>query len=304
MKLKHLLAVLPLLLVSCKEPKPEPIPYEVFTIDKSGTTIDCKGKEFNSGKNTEIRIISSKKNKVENVAIKNCKLKGSIRTVGLGFNGESEGVNKSSKTEGHTQRAQEEAPSNILISNVQIEGVQRIPIYIGPGTTKVTVEDTKFTGTSNTVVIYMDTESGFNTIKNSVFDVTPQYNMREVIAVDGSAYNKILNNTFEQATKGGIYLYRNCGEGGTVRHQSPQYNTISGNKFNLEGLSWDSYGIWLSSRNGNRSYCEDDAGYPFGSSIDNRDFADYNTVVDNKFDGSFRKISDNGNNNKVQNDDI
>lgn len=293
-----------MLLVACKDQKPEPIPYKIFNINKSETVIDCKGKEFNSGENTEIRINSSKENKVKNVTIKNCKIRGSIRTVGLGFNGESKGVNESSKTEGHTKRAQDAAPSNILLSNLKIEGVQRIPVYIGPGTTNVTIENTEFTGVSNAVVIYMDTESGYNVIKNNIFDVTPQYNMREVIAVDGSAHNEISGNTFNKASNGGIYLYRNCGEGGTVRHQSPQYNIISNNTFKLDNLSWVEYGIWLGSRNGNRSYCEDDAGYPFGSSIDNRDFADYNTVVENKFYGSSRKISNNGKNNKVIDNDL
>ena len=37
-KLKYLLAFLPLLLISCKE---EPIPYEVHKVTKSGTVIDC-----------------------------------------------------------------------------------------------------------------------------------------------------------------------------------------------------------------------------------------------------------------------
>ena len=60
------------------------------------------------------------------------------------------------------------------------------------------------------------------------------------------------------------------------------------------------YGIWLGSRQGRRSYCEDDAGYPFGSSVDNRDFADHNTVQRNFFQPvTNRGIRDDGVGNRV-----
>jgi parallel beta-helix repeat protein len=295
MKLKHLLVFLPILLISCGKQKPEEIPYEIHQITKSRTVIDCKGKRFNNGKLTEIRVKSS----IENITIQNCKLYGSIRLFGLGMNGESKGVNESSKTKGHTERAQQAAPSNVLISNMEITGEQRIPIYMSPGTNKVTVENSKITGTSNSVAIYMDAESGYNVIRNNVFDVTPVFNMREVIAVDGSANNTIVDNQFRQAIRGGIYLYRNCGEGGTVRHQSPQNNLIARNTFNLNELSQGHWGIWLGSRNGNRNYCEHDAGYPFGSSVDNGDFANNNTVRNNQFSGSDRTVRDDGKNNTL-----
>jgi hypothetical protein len=300
MKLKYLLAFLPLLLVSCKEPKPDQIPFEVHKITKSGTVIDCKGGKFNDGKLTEIMVSSSLENKVENVTIKNCKLNGSIRLVGLGMNGESKGVNESSKKEGHTLRAQKAAPSNVLISNMEIKGEQRIPIYMSPGANHITVENSVFTGSSNSTVIYMDAESGYNIIRGNTFNVTPQFNMREVIAVDGSMRNYIGNNKFENASQGGVWLYRNCGEGGTVRHQSPQYNHIENNVFNLTGLPWSKYGIWLGSRNGNRNYCHLDDGHPFGSSVDNGDFAMYNYVGGNTFIGSERTIKDDGEKNNIK----
>jgi parallel beta-helix repeat protein len=123
---------------------------------------------------------------------------------------------------------------------------------------------------------------------------------REVIAVDGSARNLIAGNRFESADFGGIYLYRNCGEGGTVRHQTPRDNRIERNAFNLSGLRPGSYGVWIGSRQGHRSYCEADAGYDFGSSADNRDFADDNIVTGNIFDPpSSRAIRDDGAQNKI-----
>ena len=116
MKLKYLLVLLPLLLVSCKEEQ-IPIPYEVHKVTKSRTVIDCKGKDFNEGKATEIRISSS----IKDVTVKNCNLKGSIRVLGLGMHGEDEKVKESSYKAGHTERAQAAAPSNVLLSNLTIE---------------------------------------------------------------------------------------------------------------------------------------------------------------------------------------
>jgi hypothetical protein len=297
MKLKYLLALLPLLLTSCKE---ESIPYEVYKITKSNTTIDCKGKEFNDGKVTEIRISSP----IENVTIKNCKIKGSIRVYGLGMNGEAEKVKESSHKEGHTERAQSAAPSKIYLSNLTIEGVNRIPVYLSPGVTKVAIENCKFVGTTDSTAIYLDAESAYNIISNNTFNVEGnftlrQFRIREVIAVDGSAHNVITGNKFEKAVGGGVYLYRNCGEGGTVRHQAPQYNVIVDNEFNLSGLHWGNYGIWLGSRNGNRNYCSADDGHKFGSSLDNDDFAMHNYVKGNKFSGSDSKIKDDGKNNTI-----
>jgi len=115
-----------------------------------------------------------------------------------------------------------------------------------------------------------------------------------VIAVDGSADNQILSNTINNAKGGGIYLYRNCGEGGTVRHQAPQRNLIAGNTINGSG----GYGIWLGSRNGSRFYCSADDGYPFGSSRDDSDFADNNELRGNIFAGFNQTIKDNGKNNQ------
>ena len=268
-----------MLLAGC--PAPEKADYETIKITKS---IDCAGEAFNKGKITELQITAS------NVTIRHCKINGSIRTIGLGHNGESPGVKASSTRLGHTERAQAAAPKGTVLYAVTITGHGRIPLYLGPGTTRLTMYDSIIKGRSNSVALYLDAESGFNIIRNNTFDITSA--SREIIAVDGSANNQLLANAIKKAPNGGIYLYRNCGEGGTVRHQSPQNNFIAGNTINNTG----GYGIWLGSRNGGRLYCMDDAGFPFGSSKDDGDFADNNTVRDNTFTDNARTIRSNGNN--------
>jgi len=267
----------------------------------SGKIIDCNGGWFNDGKATEL-IIRSDKNggnwdRPENITIRNCRIRGSIRIIGLGRNGEARGVNQSSHLLGHTARAQAAAPTGITISGVKFEAVGGIPLYITPGGTRVTVENCEFGGWSSSTGIYLDAESANNTIRNNSFSLQTG---REIIAVDGSANNRIEGNRFSRIPYGGVYLYRNCGEGGTVRHQTPRGNSITGNRFDTSGLGLACSAIWLGSRNGDRPYCHADDGYPFGSSADNRDFADGNTVSGNTFSPlSPRAIRNDGKNNQV-----
>jgi hypothetical protein len=268
------------LLAGCPAPA-EKVAYETVKIIKS---IDCRGGAYNEGKVTELQILA------DNITIKRCKVNGSIRTIGLGHNGEAPGVKASSTRLGHTEKAQAAAPKNTVLYAVTITGHGRIPLYLGPGTTRLTMYDSTIKGRSDSVALYLDAESGFNIIRNNTFDIASA--SREIIAMDGSANNHILTNTIKQAPSGGIYLYRNCGEGGTVRHQAPQNNLIAGNTIN----NASGYGIWLGSRNGGRLYCRDDAGFPFGSSKNDGDFADNNTIRDNTFTNSARTIRNDGNN--------
>ena len=182
-----------------------------------------------------------------------------------------------------------------MLYAVTITGHGRIPLYLGPGTTRLTIYDSTINGRSDSVALYLDAESSHNIIRNNKFNVDGnftlrQFRVREVIAVDGSADNQILSNTINNAKGGGIYLYRNCGEGGTVRNQAPQNNFIAGNTINNTG----GYGIWLGSRNGGRFYCNDDKGFPFGSSKDDGDFANDNIVR-----GNTGKVRDDGSRNQV-----
>lgn len=277
-----ILCVLPLvsLLFACSEaPK---VSYETIKLQRP-TTIDCNGEAYNKGKVTELQILA------DNVTIKRCKINGSIRTIGLGHNGEAPGVRASSISPDHTARAQAAAPKGTVLYAVTITGHGRIPLYLGPGTTRLTMYDSTINGRSDSVALYLDTESGSNIIRNNTFALTSS--SREVIALDGSADNQLLSNTIKNAKAGGIHLYRNCGEGGTVRHQPPQNNFIAGNTIDNTG----GYGIWLGSRNGGRLYCSDDKGFPFGSSKDDGDFANDNIVKGN----NAGKIRDDGSRNQV-----
>jgi len=262
----------------------------------SGTVIDCGGGWYNDGKPTELFIRSEQTasgwDRPEGVVIRNCRIRGSIRVLGMGRNGEAAEVRDSSHREGHTQRAQDAAPRNIRISGVEIEAVHVIPLYVAPGVTGVVFENSRITGWGASTAIYLDCESAGNVIAGNTLAMRAA---REVIAIDGSADNRIEGNRFENIAYGGIFLYRNCGEAGTVRHQSPHGNVIRDNWFDTRTLGLVQTVIHLGSRNGNRTYCRQDDGHPFGSSLDDRDFADDNAVRGNVFTPpSSRAIRDDG----------
>ena len=282
---------------------PTPV-FEHIDLDgsaASGTVLDAQGGCFNDGRPTEIRVRSLRKgaawDRPTDIVIRNGRLRGAIRIMGMGRNGQGPAVRASSRHADHTTAAQAAAPVRIVISNVWIEAAGPIPIYLAPGVTQTLVENCVITGRSRSVALYLDAESARNTIRANVFAARTG---REVIAVDGAAENVIASNRFERLPLGGVYLYRNSGEGGTVRHQTPHGNVIEGNRFDTSGLGWRACGIWIGSRDGRSAYREADAGYPFGSSRDNRDFADTNTVTGNLFEPATpRAVRDDGAHNRI-----
>ena len=253
--------------------------------DASGLTIDCQGGSIHPpGNDPEALMIRSIKldnnwSVPSNITVRNCSLLGSTRIMGMGRNGEAEGVKQSSRSLGHTERAQAAAPRNISFINDKFVGQGTIPLYLSPGVTQVTVDRSKITGVSKSVGVYFDAESANNQLLNSTIDTDTD--KRELVAIDGSAHNLIQGNYFSSLSNGGIYLYRNCGEGGTVRHQAPQYNQIQNNTFYYDKYLGFNPAIWVGSRMGFRLYCSADKGYAFGSSANNSDEAKRNLIANN-----------------------
>lgn len=212
------------------------------------------------------------------VTISHCTLNGNLRIWGMGALGRQQDLLNSSRTAGHTQAAQDAAPTRIALNDVNFEGTGSIPLYLGPGVTNVSLKGGRFGGRSDSTAVYLDAESAEATITEATFDIaTP----REQIAVDGSARNRITRNRFVLRGRGGIFLYRNCGEDGVIRHQTPSGNTIADNVFT--GRTGQS--VVVGSREGRRRYCNADRGFPYGSSLDDGDHATGNLVQRNRTGG-------------------
>lgn len=212
------------------------------------------------------------------VTIKDCVVIGNVRIWGMGAGGSMRDLLASSRTTGHTLAAQSAAPLATTLEGVRFEGVGTIPLYVGPGVTRTTVIRSRFRGRSTSVAVYVDAESAGAVIRDNDFDIRTG---REQIAVDGSGANRIEDNRFVLNGRAGILLYRNCGEDGVIRHQTPSYNQITDNLFYR--ASWlRPRLVVVGAREGRRSYCGDDAGWPFGSSQDDGDGAVGNQLRGNR----------------------
>ena len=269
------------------------------TVEGNGATIDGGPGRFNAGRDMiEVRSMpdGASFRRPEGVTIRNCKITGSMRIYGMGKNGEATAVRDSSRQDaGHIARLRNAAPTRIILDSLTITGTGRTPLYLAPGVTYVTVTNSEFKGTATRTAIYLDAESAYNTIKNNniyvdIFDEWPGGINRigPQVSIDTSSYNKILNNYFAGLTGGGIFTFRNCGEGGTVRHGSPKYNHIINNVFYYNKSDGDTPAVLLGSRGQWYrdfpwwTHCDDDEGYPWGSSVSNEDFSKYNVVMQNQ----------------------
>jgi hypothetical protein len=273
----------------------------------SNLTIDCNGALLDGGsgtinENRDMIEVRSRKTTdangnpiwepVADVRIAQCNINGAVRIWGMGKNGEATDVRTSSRLSGHVARVRAAAPRRITFEQMTITALGRTPFYISPGVQYVTLQDSEVTGESTSVGVYLDTESMGNEIRNNYLHVTNRQEYigglyvrkREELAIDNSTYNKIINNYISSLEGGGIYLYRNCGEGGTVRHGTPSHNQIINNTFYYNVYGGDNPSIHVGSRGDDywRIYCDDDEGFPWGSSVDNRSFARYNVVMQNQ----------------------
>lgn len=284
----------------------------------SGLTFNGNGATLNGGEGTinykkdmiEVRSKSAFSNgtrtwqRPRNIIIKNCNIIGSVRIWGMAKNGQGteytdNGIKinyykNSSRTLSHTSTARNNAPTNIVLDNVTITGVGRNPLYFAPGVTYSKLINSEMKGESDAVAIYLDAESYRNTIKNNYIhtvtgnEVFEQWD-KPLVAIDGSSYNDIMDNRFSSLNHGGIYLYRNCGEGGVIRHAAPAHNRIINNVFYYNVYQGSNPAVYLSSKNaeflstgGVFGFCGDDDGYNFGSSASNLDYARYNQVMQNQ----------------------
>ena len=275
----------------------------------SGVTVDCHGGTLAGG--VSIRSRSYVENGVRkwepvtNTTVRNCKVTGGIHVMGMARNAEGTVYNGtnfykiSSRLPGHTARARANAPSHITLENLVITSMGGWPVYFAPGVTYSRLVNSELTGTVKRGAIYLDAESAFNIISGNRIDTRaePRWVLRltnwlgfppgiQAISIDGSSHNTISGNRISNLSNAAIHLYRNCGEGGVIRHATPSYNTITNNDFRGSRPA-----IHLGSRDGrgwlpifNTYPCDLDEGHlDAGSAKSNKDHARHNIVTHNRF---------------------
>lgn len=263
-------------------------PLLIEGVEASGAGLDCKGGAVGRpGVATTTRqpsiavwsrrVSAQRWSRPTDIRIENCTIHGAVRVWGMGADASYDDLRASSRTADHTATTQDAAPSHIELDRVTIVGTGSIPLYVGPGVTRLSLTDSTLTGRSDATAVYLDAESADNRIENNAIAVTTK---REAVAVDGSARNRIIGNRFTLGGRGGIFLYRNCGERGVIRHQAPSDNQITDNVFSGAARLRPQL-VVVGSREGRRSYCSADRGYPWGSSADDGDRATGNVVARN-----------------------
>jgi len=271
--------------------------------ESSGVTVNCHGATLDGSQRhfswKDIVEIKSRKidhlhwQKIENVTLKNCTILGSIRVWGMGKNAEAKDLLASSRQADHAQRVRKNAPRNIVFEHINLVANGRNPLYFSPGVSESMLLNSQISGYSSKVAIYLDAESTENKIINNKISVrTGSYwygrASEPLIAIDGSSHNLIQGNHFSNLSHGGIYLYRNCGLKGVVRHSTPSYNVIAGNTFYYNRYKGNNPAIHIGAHGGGLfrtmpwfGSCTAEDDVAFGSGLSNLDFATHNRVIDN-----------------------
>lgn len=242
----------------------------------SGVTINCNGAAIigSHWRNGDTMSVLG----ARNILVRKCNVHGNIRVYGVDLSGDA--LRQASYRTDHTKLLQAAASRNITFEEMTITGYGRNPFYVTLGATHVTLRHSVMRGRSDAVAIYLDAETAENIIKDNDIGVATRKD--EQIAIDGSARNLIVGNRLSGLNKGGIFLYRNCGERGVIRHQGPEDNVIIDNVFYYNTYRGRTPAVWIAERqNDLPGYCGEDhlPGAPdIGSNHDNLDHA-YRTVV-------------------------
>lgn len=260
----------------------------------SGVTLDCHGGVLGSAHAPQQILVLSRRigsSSIEgvglwepatDVTIRNCEIHGSVRIRGMGSGGWDDEVTRSSQEPlGHVARVRAAAPRRITLEDVTLVGVGPIPLFVSPGVQDVSLLRSYVTGRSGSVAIYLDAESRGTTIRGCTIDTDGP---RELIALDGSEENRIVDNWLSSLEGGGIYLYRNCGERTFVRVTPAQHNEIIDNVFYYRRYSGPNPAVFFGSDGGfaTHRFCHDDLAYPFGTGADDRDLTNRNVVMQNQ----------------------
>ncbi len=92
------------------------------------------------------------------IRIRDCTVFGHVRIWGMGENGQGPLLRDSSRSLGHTERAQDAAPTGVTITGTTIVAAGPIPLYLGPGVTRVTLTGSRLAGRSVSTALYLDAE--------------------------------------------------------------------------------------------------------------------------------------------------
>ncbi len=248
-------------------------------IISSNTILDCKGSTFLGLPGQKIGLlIDSEGRELNNVVVRNCIFRG-FESSGIRISWDINDVAKGNDKEEIYRRT----PTKILLDNIKVIDSGRVGVYIDDYVSGVSIVGSEISN-SGGVGIYLEHSSRDNKIIGNVISKNGFRNKssREGLAIDSSANNEVIGNSFVGNSAGGVFLYKNCGEHfdsgrQVIRWQHSNFNIINNNKFFEEKI-----GIWLASRQ-NKKLDKWGCGDPKNTHGNYDDFANNNIVADNNF---------------------
>lgn len=272
-----------------------------FVIKQSNTHLDCQNALIDGGGVvlTGLRIVSDGSAPLNNVTVKNCRFRNfDTSGIRIYFQG-----NDTVKLQYSMDERYRLAPQQVKITNVVIEDTAKSGLYVDDYVQDVVLDGLTVRRAGGTGV-YLEHHSRRTTIQNSTFEQNGFRDggkpVREAIAIDSSMYNTIRNNVFRANAKGGVFLYKNCGERfstgqAVLRTDYSSFNLIENNRF----IDMPT-GVWLASRQSRKldkwdcgDTPLDDTGTYF------QDYARNNTVQGNTFCNIAKPVIIEDNDNKI-----
>lgn len=272
-----------------------------FVIQQSNTHLDCQNALID-GEGvvlTGLRIVSDGSAPLNNVTVKNCRFRNfDTSGIRIYFQG-----NDTLKLKYSMEDRYRLAPQQINISNVLIEDTAKSGLYVDDYVQDVMLDGLTVRRAGGTGV-YLEHHSRRTTIQHSTFEHNGFRDggkaVREAIAIDSSMHNIIRNNTFRANAKGGVFLYKNCGERfstgkAVLRTYEASFNMIENNIF----VDMPT-GVWLASRQSKKLDkwdCGDTPLEQTGTYF--QDYARNNTVQGNRFCNVAKPVIVEDNDNKI-----
>ncbi len=269
-----------------------------FRITRGNVRFDCNGALITGTTGVGIEISTPVDVSMEGVRVQECRTDGflnGIRATRVGFRSLAPG------------REYDHQLSDILIDGTQVSNSHGVGIFVDGYVRRVTIRNTTVTNAGSSG-IYLEAGSKENTVTGStvrdsgflengpegqLFTLgTAQFRYwgpgREGLSIDGSADNRIIDNTFRGNAAGGIFLYTNCGEFVNTRPEryfprrtKAEHNLIEGNRF-----AGGPNGVWVGSRMSDNTFPMDCSNPPYRSGPLERvtlDYAPDNTIRNNTF---------------------
>jgi parallel beta-helix repeat protein len=261
----------------------------------SNVTLDCQNAHIAApDRRYGVYIHADTDTPLSNIVVRNCYVEGFLNNFHIereGFRQLAEGVEY---VNGFSNITIEDSTSmnsrgvgvfvngyveGVTIRNMHIEGASSTGIYLEAGSKNGVVEN-------NTIINNGFGENGPAGGPRTVAGIDVWYwgTGREGLAIDGSRFNVVRNNTFQSNTAGGIFLYKNCGEYPESRPErwfhrryGADGNVIENNTF----INEDN-GVWIGSRMSENTFpmeCSDPQYTPNYA----LDYADDNVVRNNTF---------------------